>query len=219
VRRWWLHRDERGWQARLVVNGLGAAATGIVMVVVGVSKFLLGAWMVLVLIPILVWIMWNIHRHYERVIAAKDLPHETPLHPQAIRVRAIVPIADLTVPARQAIAYALAIAEPDHVILVHVTDDEKKAEELRKAWKESKLGGQLVIIESPYRSLMRPLIAYIDAVREAHPTDVITVVLPEYVPRHWWEHLLHNQTALRIKAALLFRPGIVVANVPYHLPD
>ena len=131
----------------------------------------------------------------------------------------MVPIADLMLPARQALAYALAIAETDHVIAVHVTDDEAKVEPLRQAWSEARCKGTLVIIESPFRSLVTPLLAYVGAVREAHPTDVITVVLPEYVPGHWWEHLLHNQTALRIKAALLFKRGVVTANVPYHMRD
>jgi amino acid transporter len=219
VRRWWQHRDERGWQARLAVNGAGAIATGVVAVVVGVSKFALGAWMVLVLIPALVWAMWQIRRHYVHLSAAGQGTPETPIAPGAIHVRAIVPIADLHLPARQAIAYALAIAEENHVVAVHVTDDEEKAEALRDAWRDTDYKGQLVVIDSPYRSLIGPLVAYIDATREAHPNDVITVILPEYVPAHWWEHLLHNQTALRIKAALLFHHGVVVANVPYHMPE
>src|SRR5207302_3911932 len=84
-------------------------------------------------------------------------------------------------------------------------------------WEQSGPGAELVIIESPYRSLLGPLLAYIDALQETHPNETITVVVPEFVPSRWWEHLLHNQTALRLKAALLFHPGIVVANVPYHV--
>jgi amino acid transporter len=218
MRRWWRHRDERGWQARLVVNGAGATATGLVAIIVGISKFTLGAWMVLVLIPVLVWIMWNIHRHYTNLMAAREGQPETPLNPKVIRLRAIVPIADLSLPTRQALAYALSITSADHVVAVHITDDEESARCLHQSWMDARLSGQLVVIESPYRSLLNPLMAYIDAVAETHPTDVVTVVLPEFIPRHWWEHLLHNQTALRIKAALLFRPGIIVASVPYHLP-
>jgi amino acid transporter len=219
VRRWWHHRDERGWPARLAVNGAGAAATGVVAVVVGVSKFALGAWMVLVLIPLLVGGMWKIRRHYARLAAAGAGVPETPITPAAIRVRAIVPIAELGLPARQAIAYAVAIAGDDRVVAVHVTDSDEGAAALRAAWERAGCGGQLVVVDSPYRSLLRPLVAYIDAVREAHPADVITVVLPEYVPARWWEQLLHNQTALRIKGALLFHPGVVVASVPYHMPE
>ena len=219
VRRWWERRDEeRGWQLLMILNGAGAIATGVVALVVGVSKFALGAWMVLVLIPLLVGMMWKINRHYRGLTEAAAGMSETPLHPQSVRLRTIVPIADLTVPARQALAYAMATADADHVVAVHVTDDEASAEPLRQAWEKSPYArAQLVVIESPFRSLLAPLMAYIDAMHEAHPTDVITVVLPEYVPGHWWEHLLHNQTALRIKAALLFRRGVITANVPYHL--
>jgi hypothetical protein len=219
VRRWWQRREGvRGWQFLLLLNGLGAIATGVVAVVVGISKFTLGAWMVLVLIPILVGMMWKINRHYKGLAAAVAGMAETPLHPESVRLRTIVPISELTVPAKQALAYAMATSDADHVVAVHITDEEDKAEALRKAWEKSPYRrAQLVVIESPFRSLLAPLMAYIDAMHDAHPTDVITVVLPEYVPGHWWEHLLHNHTALRIKAALLFRRGVITANVPYHL--
>ena len=98
-----------------------------------------------------------------------------------------------------------------------MTDDVVTAGKLRREWQEWEPGVEMVIIESPYRSLAGPLLAYIDALKESNPKDTITVVLPEYVPSRWWEHLLHNQTALRLKAALLFHPGIVVTNVPYHM--
>ncbi len=219
VRRWWTRRnEERGWQLLLLLNGAGALATGAVMLVVGVSKFTLGAWMVLVLIPLLVGMMWKINRHYAGLTAAGAGLAETPLHPETVRLRTIVPIADLSVPARQALAYAMATADADHVTAVHVTDEEESARALRAAWEASPYRrAHLVVIESPFRSLLSPLLAYVDAMHEAHPSDVITVVLPEYVPGHWWEHLLHNQTALRIKGALLFRRGVITANVPYHL--
>ena len=99
-----------------------------------------------------------------------------------------------------------------------MTDDLEDAEQLRAEWEGQPHGGaHLVVIESPYRSLAGPLLRYLDALHAEHPDDTIMVVLPEYVPGHWWEHLLHNQTALRLKAALLFEPGVVVANVPYHI--
>lgn len=217
ARRWWRHRDEPGWRIRLAINGAGTVVTGVVAAVVGVSKFTVGAWMVLLLIPLLVWVMWNIQRHYANLADAREGVPETPLSPQAIRVRAIVPVADLSVKSRQALAYALAVTSADRVFAVHVTDAEERGEAFQRAWKDARAGGHLVVIESPFRSLLGPLIAYVDAMQEAHPTDVITVILPEYVPRHWWEHLLHNQTAFRIKAALLFRPGIIVSSVPYHV--
>ena len=143
---------------------------------------------------------------------------QTPTTSHEVTIRAIVPVADLDVRARQALAFARAIApDPGQVMAVHVTDDVASTAALREAWSRTGQGVELVVIESPYRSLSGPLIAYIEAQQELHPRETITVVLPELVPGRWWEHLLHNQTALRLKAALLFRPGVVVANVPSHL--
>ncbi|MBV9599766.1 MAG: amino acid permease, partial [Chloroflexi bacterium] len=179
-------------------------------------KFAEGAWLVIVLIPLLILAFWGIHRHYQVLERARRA--ETPLLPEAIVVRAVVPIADAGVQARQALAFARAIAPDDrHVVAVHVTDEVQTAERLRREWEEWAPGVELVIVESPYRSLAGPLLAYIDALKDTHPNDTLTVVLPEFVPSHWWEQLLHNQTALRLKASLLFHPGIVVANVPYHM--
>jgi len=215
VLRWWKLRNQRGWQARLVTNGVGAAVTGGVALVVGISKFALGAWMIFLALPILAGMMWSVNRHYRRMEQASQ--PETPLDANVVHVRAIVPVQGINLPARQAIAYAEAISEHGEVVAVHVTDDEGGAEAFRKQWNEAGIQVPVVIIESPYRSLIGPLLAYIDAVRETHPHDTVTVILPEYVPRYWWENLIHNQTGLRIKTALLYRPGIVVASVPYHM--
>ncbi|HEX2924059.1 MAG TPA: amino acid permease, partial [Chloroflexota bacterium] len=105
------------------------------------------------------------------------------------------------------------------VVAVHVTTDMQEAERLRTEWKEVVGEVPLVIIESPYRLVVQPLLAYIDALQDRHPDDGLVVMLPEFVPNHWWQNLLHNQTALRIKASLLFQPGIVVASIPYQLVD
>jgi hypothetical protein len=171
---------------------------------------------VILLIPLLIGMFYGIHRHYQRLERARR--PETPLLPEEVVIRAVVPVADLGTPARQALAFARAIACDDaHVVAVHVTDDLKAAEQLKRQWEEWEPGVQMIIIESPFRSLTGPLLAYIDALKDSSPGDTITVILPEYVPSSWWEHLLHNQTALRLKAALLFHPGVVVANVPYHM--
>ncbi|MEZ4572920.1 MAG: APC family permease [Thermomicrobiales bacterium] len=217
--RYWSRARETvsSWKWRLGANALGAVVTGVVAIVVGVSKFLLGAWMVLILIPILVWIMWHIHRHYESFRRIEEAALPVKLSPGKIDVRIVVPVANLGAPSRQAIAYGLAIAPHDHVTVLHITDQPEEEDELRRQWRELEWPGQFVVIESPYRSLLAPLVAYVNAVMEVHPESTMTVVLPEYVPRHWWEHLLHNQTALRLKAALLFRPNIVVTNVPFHV--
>ena len=133
-----------------------------------------------------------------------------------------MPIAGVDGVSVQSLAYARSISR--HVTAVHVAIDVDDANKVRAEWSEWQKQfhedeeTHLIVIESPYRSLNRPLLAYIDTVHELFPDDTVTVILPEFVVTHWWEHLLHNQTALRLKAALLFRPGIVVTNIPQHLP-
>ena len=216
VMRWW-RRREAGWQRSIVFNGVGALATFVVLLVVATTKFVDGAWMVVVLLPLEVLLFRAIHAHYTE--AAAELAAETPIDPDEISHQVIVPIASLNQVALQTLAYARSIARgPNDVVsAVHITDDPAAAETLREQWEEWQCGVQLTIIESPYRSLVGPLLAYIDAMHAQHPDKTLTVILPEMVPAHWWEQVLHNQTALRLKAALLFRPGIVVADVPYHL--
>jgi amino acid transporter len=211
-------RKERGanWRRSAAINGLGAVATAAVTVVIAITKFVHGAWLVLVLVPLLIGLFWVVRRHYAQLDAARQ--PEMPLDPRAIHTRAVVPVANLGVPARQALAFARAMAPDGAVTVVHVTDDPDKAEQLRASWENCPHGGaELVVIESPFRTLEGPLLTYIDAVRESHPEELLVVLLPEYVPGHWWELLLHNQTALRLKASLLFHPRVIVANVPYHL--
>jgi amino acid transporter len=214
---WWRLRQEQSrWRMRAAINGVGAVTTGIVAIEVAISKFQLGAWMVLVLIPLVVAMMWGIGQHYRRIVGCQR--PETPIDPTLVRLRPIIPIANLAVPAQQALAFARAIARDEAITLVHVTDDVAAAERLRAEWEKWPHGrAQLVVIESPYRTLAGPLLRYIDQMERASPGDTVMIILPEYVPGRWWEHLLHNQTALRLKAALLFHSGIIVANVPYHV--
>ncbi len=220
VRHWWkLRMEHKGWLRSMIINGTGAFTTFVVSLVISSTKFLEGAWIVVLLIPLLVLMFLGIHHHYERVERERTV--FIPIHPQDIHHRLIVPIAGLDAAAIQSMAYARSISS--HVTAVHVAVDPKEAEHVRVAWDswQKQLGEDeethLIIIESPYRSLTRPLLAYIDTIHELFPDDTLTVILPEFVVTHWWEHLLHNQTALRLKAALLFRPGIVVTSVPQHL--
>lgn len=218
VRRWW-RRREPGWQTSIVVNGVGAVTTFVVLAVVATTRFLDGAWMVVVLLPILILIFRAINAHYNQ--AATELAPETPLDPDDIRHLMLVPIAALNRVGLQTLAYARSLAS--NVTAVHVVEDSEEIETLRDEWhrqiEETPFlrDVKLVMIESPYRSLTGPLLSYVDELdrREAH--DTLTIILPEFVPAHWWEHVLHKQTALRLKAALLFRPGTVVTSVPYHL--
>jgi hypothetical protein len=126
-----------------------------------------------------------------------------------------VPVAAVNRVARQTLAYARSISP--NVTAVFITDDDAEIEQMRENWKALGSDIPMVIIESPYRSLVGPLLSYLDEIDRQRPDDTLTVVLPEFIARHWWEQILHNQTALRIKAALLFRPGTVVTSVPYHL--
>ena len=227
VRHWWRLRGP-GWQRSLVVNLSGAVATAMVVVVITVSKFDRRAWVVVLLIPILFLMFRGIHHHYER--ARAQVAPLTPVSVSDVHHIMLVPIADLNQPALQSLAYARSITSD--VIAVHVATETEEAAILQENWERwvkqlepalTKAPGDatchphLILIESPYRSLVAPLLAYIDLVRRQHPHHIITVVLPEYIAAHWWEAILHNQTALRLKTSLLFRPGIVVTNVPYHL--
>jgi amino acid transporter len=215
VRHWWKLRDEvRGWRWRALLNGTGALATSSVAVIVGAAKFALGAWMILVLIPLLIAVMWAIERHYRHVERALAVPRDEPIGNGAEPV-VIVPISRIDRAATTAIAYARSISE--EVTAVHVNDDAREIDALRREWEARGDPVELVILESPYRALMGPLLAYIDAVDQLDPSRPVTVILPEFVPRHLWEYPLHNQTALRLKFRLFFRRNTVVIDVPYHL--
>ncbi len=222
VRHWWRLRGQQAhWRRSMLINGTGAVTTILVAAVIAITKFLTGAWIVILLIPLLVLMFQAIHRHYTRF--ERERTTDIPLRPEDIHHRIIVPIDMLDRAAKQSLAYARSFCS--QVIAVHVSVNEEDAHRLGHAWDEWQQHfahdeeTHLLIIESPYRSLVRPLLAYIDTVHERHPNDTLTIILPEFVVAHWWEYLLHNQTAFRLKAALLFRPGIVVVDIPQHLRD
>ncbi len=215
VRHWLrLRGQERGWRWRAAVNGVGATVTGIVALEVSISKFALGAWMVLVLIPLLVLMMLGIGHHYRTVARQLTLDGAAPLPRRLQEPAVVVPISRLDRATLHALAFARSIS--NDVRAVHVTDDLDDAKQISEPWPQYAGDVPLVIIESPYRALIQPLLAYIDWIDRQAPGP-ITVVLSEFVPRHWWEYLLHNQTALRLKLRLFFRPNTVVIDVPYHL--
>jgi len=219
VKRWWTRRTpgiegyEPQWRRNIALNGVGAVVTFVVLLITAVTKFAHGAWLVVVLVPILMSAFWRIHRHYQRT--TRQLEAETPLTPEQIEHTVLVPVADLNRPALQTLAYARSIS--DRIIAVHVSDDVEGAARMRAKWAAWGDHVPLVVIDSPYRSIVPPLLSYIDAIDRQSPTDTLTVVLPEFVNIHWWDGILHNQTALRLKTALHYRPGTVVTSVPYHL--
>lgn len=215
VRRW-IRLKEPGWVRSAIVNGIGAATTLVVLGVVVTTKFLDGAWMVVLLIPSMVIMFLLIHKHYEN--ASKQLSLEGLAPPPPIRNTVIVPVSTLHRGVINALRYAESIA-PGNVTAVHISMDEEQTAKIRAKW--ARWGGDtpLVVLDSPYRSLVRPLIRYLDEVDQRWDSDVITVVLPEFVPAKWWHNLLHNQTALLLKGALLFRKNRIVASVPYRLEE
>jgi hypothetical protein len=211
----WLRRREDGWRRGMVINGAGAATTAIVTLVVGFANFTSGAWVVIVLVPILMLLLTGIRRHYRRVEQATTVTHIQPGREIAPRPTVIIPVARLDAPARQAIAFANSISTD--AVAVHVTNDPSDVAALKERWPEWAGSTRLVILESPYRALIGPLLTYMDALNRQDPNRPILVVLAEVVPRHWWENLLHNQTALRLKVRLFLRRNTIVADVPYHL--
>ncbi|HLH25612.1 MAG TPA: APC family permease [Chloroflexota bacterium] len=212
----WRTRREPGWQRGTIINGIGALTCGVVAVVTAATKFSQGAWIILLIIPAIVLTLHLIHSHYRRVAEELVLdPRAVTLRPADTKPIVIVPLPSLHLGVLPALDFARALS--DNVTAIHVTDNLEEAEALKDHWEEWAQDIPLVIIESPYRSLLSPLLAYIAARRKNEPQRLVTVVLAEFVPKHWWEWILHNQTALRLKLALFFQPHTVVADVPYHL--
>jgi hypothetical protein len=209
----WLRSKETGWRRSIVINGVGASATAAVALIIGATKFADGAWMVILLTPAIVFLFLIIHRHY--ISLARQLSTKEPVCPSGIPPLVLVPVYSLSLVARQALAFAQDLSS--QVVAVHVANTVMEAEKIRDQWRDVVGDVPLVIVISPDQLVVEPLLAYVDALLEAEQHHSLFVILPEFVANHWWEHLLHNQTALRLKAALLFRPGVVVASFPFLL--
>jgi amino acid transporter len=220
VRHWLATRDP-GWQRKLAVNAVGATLTAIIAVVVTSVKFVDGAWFVVVLIPSLVALMLFIRRQYDgqaRELEVKDdLVFQRPHREQ----RVIIPVNGINRAVVQAVMFGKSLATDASMLqAVFVTSDLEEAERLRARWEKQLPGVPLVIVESPYRALVNPVVTYLDVLDHAWPPDkdapTTIVVLPEYVARHWWDRLLYNQAAKRLKSALVGREHTVIADVPYR---
>jgi len=214
VRHWWVERGS-GWRVRLVVNGVGALATGIVTLVIAVTKFMHGAWIVVLVIPILVAGFLAMRRHYLEVAA--DLSLENFDGPPKFQHTVLVLVGDVHRGVVRAVQYARTLAPEATVRGVYVETDPARTGKLEDKWSRWGLGVPLVVLTSPYRSFLRPLLDYVEQIQARGDDQMVTIVLPEFLPRRWWQHVLHNQTALLIKGALLFRKNLVVADVPYLL--
>jgi amino acid transporter len=214
VKRWTKVRG-KGWQRNMIINAIGASVTASVAIILAVSNFQRGAWIVLALLPVNVMLLLSINRHYTKVskeVALKSRPGEVV---QTHKQRVIVPLGDLDEASRRALSFAASIS--DDITAVHVTDDPDEASALRRQWAKYDIRVPLVILESPYRSIVPPLLRYIDAVHEQEQTLPITIVLSQLIPKHLWEYPLHYRTGLRLRAAVYTRLNTIVIELPYRL--
>lgn len=202
-------------QRSRAINAVGLTCTGTVLVIVLAAKFIYGAYLTVVAMALIFALMWSIHRHYEKVARETALvPSETRTLPS--RVRAVILVTELNKPALRAVNFAKA-SRANSVEAVVVAADAEAVERLRQAWDDLNTGVTLKVIASPYRETVAPFLAYVKGLRSGNPRDVVMVYIPELVVGHWWERLLHNQTALLIKTRLAFMPGVMVTAVPYQL--
>jgi amino acid transporter len=213
VRRWLRLRGE-GWWWRMAVSGTGALTTGVVMLTIAGTKFMEGAWIVVLLIPLLVLTFMTMHRHYDEVATQLSLDAMEP--PPPLQNTVLVLVGDLHRGVVRALQYAQTLSVNAKAVFVELDPD--RTHRLEQKWAKWGMGLPLIVLTSPYRSLLGPLLHYVDHILEqGGDNQIVTIVLPEFIPARWWQHLLHNQTALLIKGAMLFRKKVIVTDVPYHL--
>jgi amino acid transporter len=213
VRHWWRGR-EAGWRRSMTINGVGAIATAIVTLIFAVAKFALGAWLIIIVIPILVAAMVAVHRRYALRGIEKAVRADFVVRPPRRAQRVIVPVADVSRDVVHTLTFARTMA--DDVTAVHVTEDAEQGKELRARFQRQVPGIPLVVVESPYRELVRPLVRYLRDAADSAGDSVVIVLLPEYLPRNRIEQLLYNDNARRIREAILGLPNVLVAEVPYR---
>jgi amino acid transporter len=212
VRRWFRVRGN-GWWWRVILNGVGALVTGVVMMTIAVTKFSHGAWIVVLLIPTLVAAFAVVHRHYDEVARQLSLDDYSPPPPMANTV--LVLVGDLHRGVVHALQYAQTLSPSAKAL--YVETDPERTRRLEERWGKWGQGLPLIVLSSPYRSLLGPLFEYIEQIQRHGHNHVVTIVLPEFIPARWWQQILHNQTALLIKGRFLFRKNVIVTDVPYHL--
>jgi amino acid transporter len=208
-------RHDRLWPLKMVTNGVGAVLTAGVTVIFAVTKFHEGAWIVVIIIPTLVAMFFAIHGHYREAASVLSL-EDFGAPPRVLRHRVILPISGVHRGTVVALRYALALSHD--ITAVHVSVDADKAHRVEAKWGQWGNGVRLVVLESPYRLLLEPLLDYVKQVADRRqPNETITIVVPQFVPRRWWHQLLHAQTAVILRLALINRPGIVITSVPYQM--
>jgi amino acid transporter len=210
------HHKEREphWKRHMFINGLGSVATFVVLLIVGITKFSSGAWVPIAVIPLIILLFKSIKRHYRRV--ADTLRVEPGYRAPAFNNTVVVLVGRVHKGVLQAVQYAKSL-NPARLLAVCVVSDEEEDNEIQRQWVEYGIDVPLETVYNPYRELSRPVMRFIDELDAQYERDMITVVIPEFVVKHWWEHVLHNQSALILKGRLLFRKATVVTSVPYHL--
>jgi amino acid transporter len=215
--RHWLDTRENGrrllgWRWRATLNGVGAAATMVVALVQVATKFTHGAWIVVLIIPAIMWLLAAIHRHYQHFSRDVEFTGQAPM--MFLHHTVLVPVNAITKPAAAALVYATAIASDVRAVYIEI--DAAISARMREGWEAWDIGVDLTVLPSPFRSVVRPLVEHIDSIRASGATDLVTVVVPETVPHRWWQGLLHNRTAWYIRMALLSRPNVVVTSVRFR---
>ena len=231
ARRWWkigrlspgqdvkergsMLRYEKNWPTKMVINGFGALCTLVVMFVFAITKFRDGAWVVLIVIPAMVVVFSSIHRHYTRLAKRLSLDNYG-APPRVVRHRIILPISGVHRGSLAAVQYARTLS--NDITAVHVSTDPEEALKIQQKWEKWGDGIRLVLLDSPYRLLAEPLLEYIEEIaNQRQPNEIITIVVPQFVPKRWISNVLHTNTAIWLRLALLFKPGIVVTDVPYQV--
>jgi len=210
-------RYEAHWQYKMVINGFGSICTAIVVMVFAITKFRDGAWLVLFILPVLVTLFFRIHRHYMKLADTLSLEQNAGLAPHAIRYRVIMPISGVHQGTLAALRYAHRLS--DDITAVHVSIDPDETEKVKKKWENWGDGTRLVVLDSPYRLFIEPLLTYIkEIITVRQPNETITIVVPQFVPSKSWQNILHTQTANLLRSELLSIPDIVITEVPYQVP-
>ena len=203
------------WKVKMAINGLGAVCTFIVMIVFAVTKFKDGAWAIIILIPLMVTAFFSIHHHYKKLAQTLSLMNFRAT-PRYNHHRVIVLVGGVHRGSLSALSYASSLSSD--VTAVHVSIDQVEAQKIREKWSVYGEGVRLVILDSPYRLILEPVMDYLEKLMlHRRANEILTIVVPQFVPVHWWENLLHNQTALMLRFALIFKPGVVIVEVPYQV--
>ena len=213
---WWKTRG-KGWKTSIIINGADAILTTSILIIVIITKFMYGAWIIILLIPMIVPVFVFIHKHYNRVAEQLRLLSMQASPPQTIEHSVLMPIDDVNYASLRAMSFARTISKD--ITVIHIATDTKRAEKIQEKMRTYAPDLKLVIVESPLRAFMRPLLTYVDFHHRQHPQGFVTIVMPEFITAHWWEKFLHNRTAEHLTQAFKRHPNIAVVNVPYLLKN